>query len=285
MSSAFARPALLCNTASGSFDPALFDRIEAMCRDAGAPLVDVFKLPQDGIPDGSALAAQAIDLLLVWTGDGTVNAAATAAARWDGALLPLPGGTLNLLSKALHGDRPASDILHDVLAGKGWRIRPPIIRCDAGDAYINIVAGPATHWAEVRETMRRDGLIDAGQAVPDAMNAMRNAPGIRVGDDEETWQAVIMTPTKHGIRAEGIRTDGAFDMLQHGIAWLKGDFRDGPSDHLATAATLALGSDAAISLELDGELTALGKAAIFRIASSPIDFVATIRAGDVQATP
>src|SRR3546814_9999791 len=72
------------------------------------------------------------------------------------AILPLPGGTLNLLSKALHGDRPAEDILADALAGRGRRLHPPIVRCDAGDAYITIVAGPATRWAEVRETLRSE---------------------------------------------------------------------------------------------------------------------------------
>ena len=100
MTGLFTRPALVCNSQSGSHDPAIHDAIVEACQAAGAPLVRTFALPDDDIPDAAALRAQGIDLLLVWTGDGTINAAASGAAGWDGAVLPLPGGTLNLLSKA-----------------------------------------------------------------------------------------------------------------------------------------------------------------------------------------
>src|SRR5690606_29276018 len=128
MTHAFSRPALVCNSQSGSHEPAIHDALVAVCAEAGVPLAATFMLPEDEVPAAAALRAQAIDLLLVWTGDGTINAAASKAAGWDGALLPLPGGTLNLLSKILHGDRPAPEILADVLAGKGVRQAIPIIR-------------------------------------------------------------------------------------------------------------------------------------------------------------
>ena len=115
MTSPFSRPALVCNTQSGSHDEAVREQIVELCRDHGVPLVATFALPDDDIPDVAELTRQGIDLLLVWTGDGTINAAAIKAAGWDGAILVLPGGTLNLLSKALHGDRPVTEILADAL--------------------------------------------------------------------------------------------------------------------------------------------------------------------------
>lgn len=275
MTRAFTRPALLCNVRSGSHDPAVRSAIEEACRAAGTPLAATFELPDGDIPDAATLTAKGIDLLLVWTGDGTINAAATAAAGWGGAILPLPGGTLNLLSKALHGDRPAPDILVDALGGKGRRRAIPTVRSAAGEAFITVVAGPATRWAEVRETMRGQGLLEAGLAAPDALEEMMNAPGVRVSGHAGTYPAVILTPTEGGLHAAGILTEGTIDVLRHGLAWLGGDFRDGPSEDIATAETIILESDRPISLEYDGELRETGSPARFGLAASAVDFVTT----------
>lgn len=276
MTRPFSRPALLCNNQSGSHDPAIEAAIADACTAAGAPLIATFTLPDDDIPDGAALRARDIDLLLVWTGDGTINAAAVKAARWDGAILPLPGGTLNLLSKALHGDRPAPDILADVLAGRGRRRPIPTVRSESDEAFITVVAGPATRWAEVRETMRQDGIIEASRAAPEALETMLGAPGVRVAGHEKAYPAVILTPTEAGLRADGILTEGSIDVLRHGLAWLGGDFRDGPSEAVATAETIILESDAPISLEYDGELAETSSPARFALAMSGVDFVATL---------
>jgi len=276
MTRSFSRPALLCNNQSGSHDPAIEAAIADACTAAGAPLIATFTLPDDDIPDGAALRARDIDLLLVWTGDGTINAAAVKAARWDGAILPLPGGTLNLLSKALHGDRPAPEILTDALGGKGRRRPIPTVRSESDEAFITVVAGPATRWAEVRETMRQDGIIEASRAAPEALETMLGAPGVRVAGHEKVYPAVILTPTEAGLRADGILTEGSIDVLRHGLAWLGGDFRDGPSEAVATAETIILESDAPISLEYDGELAETSSPARFALAMSGVDFVATL---------
>ena len=188
----------------------------------------------------------------MWTGDGTINAAATRAAGWDGAILVLPGGTLNLLSKALHGDRPAPEILADALQGKVRRSPIPTIVSNAGTAFITVVAGPATRWAEV----------------PDGT-------GVRIGTDGKAYPAVILTPTPGGIRADGILTEGTGDVLRHGLAWLGGDFRDGPSEPIVTGATVVLESDKPISLEFDGEMADMASPAKFSLGSSAVDFLAT----------
>lgn len=271
----FSRPALVCNTQSGSHDETILEQIIESCRERGAPLAATFALPDDDIPGATELKRQRIDLLLVCTGDGTINAAATQATGWDGAILPLPGGTLNLLSKALHGDRPAPEILADALRGKGRRQPIPTIRSNAGEAFITVVAGPATQWAEVRETMRQDGLIEASRAAPDALDTMMNAPGVNVAGHEQAYPAIILTPTARGIRADGILTEGAADVLRHGLAWLSGDFRDGPSEEIVTSKTIILESSDAIGVEYDGELGEMRSPARFRLGASAADFLAT----------
>ncbi|HWW58201.1 MAG TPA: diacylglycerol kinase family protein [Sphingopyxis sp.] len=275
MTSHFSRPALVCNSQSGSHDEAVLGEITEICRTSGAPLAATFVLPDDEIPDTAELERRGIDLLLVWTGDGTINAAATRAAGWNGAVLPLPGGTLNLLSKELHGDRPVPEILSDALQGNGRRRPVPVIRSDGGDAFITIVAGPATRWAEVRETMRQDGLIEASRSAPDALDEMMNAPGVAVSGHGQAYPAIILTPTAHGIRADGILTEGTADVLRHGLAWLGGDFRDGPSEDIVTGETILLESEAPISLEYDGELGEAKSPASFELGTSAVDFIAT----------
>lgn len=276
MTSPFLRPALVCNSQSGSHDPAIEAAISEACQAAGTPLAATFSLPDDDVPEAATLRAKDIDLLLVWTGDGTINAAATKAAGWDGAVLPLPGGTLNLLSKALHGDRPVPDILADVLGGKARRRPIPTVRSDSGEAFITVVAGPATHWAEVRETMRQDGIIEASRAAPETLETMLNAPGVRAQGHDKAYPAVILTPTEAGVRADGILTEGSIDVLRHGLAWLGGDFRDGPSEEIAIGETIILESEAPISLEYDGELSEIASPARFALGMSKVDFVATI---------
>ena len=271
----FFRPALLCNSQSGSHDESVLEAIAAACREEGAPLTATFTLPDDAIPDATELNRGDIDLLIVWPGDGTINAAARGAAGWGGAILPLPGGTLNLLSKALHGDRPAPDILLDALQGKGHRCPVPMIRSNDGEAFITIVAGPATRWAEVRETMRQEGMIEASRSAPDALDAMMNAPGVRIAGQDRDWPAIILTPTPHGIRADGIVAEGSADVLRHGLAWLGGDFRDGPTEAIASEEMIILEGETPISLEYDGELKETESPARFALGTSAVDFIAT----------
>jgi diacylglycerol kinase family enzyme len=275
MTRAFHRPALICNSQSGSYDEAVHRQLVEACRAAGVPLAATVALPDDDLPDAEALRAQDIDLLAVWTGDGTINAAATRCAGWPGAVLPLPGGTLNLLSKQLHGDRPAADILTDALGGKGRRAPIPTVRSATREAFITVVAGPATRWAEVRETMRQQGLIEASRDAPEAIDAMLNAPGVRIGGDGKSYPAIVLTPTRRGLRADGVVVDGSADVLRHGLAWLGGDFRDGPSEELAQGETIVLESESPISLEYDGELDEIAAPARFAIGQSAVDFIAT----------
>ena len=123
--------------------------------------------------------------------------------------------------------------------------------------------------------MRQEGLIEASRAAPDALDTMLNAPGVRVMGHGQAYPAIILTPTEAGLRADGILTEGTADVLRHGLAWLGGDFRDGPSEEIAVSETIILESDAAISLEFDGELADMPSPARFGLGISAVDFLVT----------
>lgn len=288
----FHRPIMVCNAQSGSHDPEMETQLGEILRAAGRPFVHSIHLPDDDVPSRDMLEAHEADLLVIWTGDGSIRAAAQKIDGWDGAILPLPGGTLNLLSKKLHGDRDPVDILRDVVSDHAMRRSIPILRgnahslADVGSgrssgerddsiALITILAGPATRWAEVRETLRQDGIISATRGAPDAVNAMLNAPGVRVAGHAGEHSAVILTPLADGIDAHGILAEGAMDLLRHGLAWLGGDFRDGPSQFITKAAELCLESDRPISIEFDGELTEHPSPLFVRLGHSATDFLST----------
>src|SRR3546814_3850407 len=78
---AIARPALVCNSQSGSHDETLRETIAEHCRAADAQLAATFALPEADLPDAAALTEAGIDALLGWTGDGTNNAPASRADR------------------------------------------------------------------------------------------------------------------------------------------------------------------------------------------------------------
>lgn len=82
----------ITNAASGSFDEAAVGRV--------ADTLGVTRqliVPDDDLADANAAAAAERTVLL--TGVGTVSAAVDALEGWAGALLVLPGGTINLLAR------------------------------------------------------------------------------------------------------------------------------------------------------------------------------------------
>jgi len=275
MTDRFTHPALLYNLRSGSSDGAIVERLTELCARHGAPIAATFALPDGDIPTPAALAAAGADLLIVLSGDGTVNAAAAALERWDGALLPLPGGTLNLFHKRLHGDRSPEEILQDALAGRARRVHPPTIGCDAGRAYIGVIVGPTTAWAEVREQFRQLSLAGLAETIPGAIDATLYGDGVSIRGSDESFQAINLTPEDDRILAEGLITDSAGSILRHGIAWLAGDFREGPSVDLSEQRSVVIEGKGRIGLLLDGEPAELPSGATYRLEASPLAFLAT----------
>ena len=58
---------------------------------------------------------QNLDVLIVFGGDGTIRTAAGACAEKGLYLIPLPGGTMNMLPRALYGDVAWEEALKNTL--------------------------------------------------------------------------------------------------------------------------------------------------------------------------
>ena len=108
---------LVSNERSGSTTSEAVETLEQACSRHGLAIERSGVFPNDALPDAAALAG--FDVLVVHGGDGTTNAAIRAAYGWDGAVLTLPGGTMNLIALRLHGEADAHTIVQRFCRRRG----------------------------------------------------------------------------------------------------------------------------------------------------------------------
>lgn len=262
------------NPQSGSFDADLLDLIVTRLAESGHPVARIVKIGDDELPN--AAAVRGVTRIIVMTGDGTVSALHESLKGWDGELLVLPGGTMNLLERALHGEVETQEIITALIEDRLTPVQVPIIVAPGLTALSGIFAGPTTAWGDVREQMRNLDVAGLAETVPKAIAATLGEESVSADSVEGSFPAFYLQPASGGIRLIGVRADGPGDLLAHGWAWLSGDFRDGPSDHLGTLPEVTIhGSEAGgnLSLLVDGEKSETADPAQFRAAHSDIRFL------------
>ena len=110
-------------------------------------------------------------MLVVLGGDGTIRTAANLCAECGAVLVPLPGGTMNMLPKALYGLVKWEAALANTLAEPTLRqVSGGMVGTEA--FYCAAILGAPTLWADVREALRHWRL---GEAVTGALKALRRS--------------------------------------------------------------------------------------------------------------
>lgn len=216
---------LISNAQSGSTSDSGCAAIEAICHERGLDLVRHSRFPDEYIPDEADLAAERIDTVVLFAGDGTINACLCALATWEGAILILPGGTMNLLAKALHGDREPAQIVHAAHAAP-VRVARPYIEAGSSRAFVAVILGPAAHWAEVREAARK-GVYN--RLFRFAVRAWRRTFGqaVRVtgvAGMQRGYQAIFVSPEETGMTVAAVDARDWRTILDLGWEWLRGDW-------------------------------------------------------------
>jgi hypothetical protein len=272
---------LVCNPTSGSNDDAAVDAVAQAFAQAGLDLARIVRFPDDPAPGPADLDEAGVDLLAVFGGDGTTHSIVAAAHCWGGALLVLPGGTMNLLSKRMHGDVPAPEIVAR-LAGGAWRTtRPNIIRSRHGIGLTGALAGPGTVWNEVREAMRSVNLLEFVATAREAISQSANGPKVMCAEvdcgREDGYAAIAVVPHEDGLEANGFYAESLGDYAGQGIALLNRNFRDGPHDALGrhTRLRLVCPSGERMGLLIDGEPFDGGSEEIFELGPCEVDLVTT----------
>ena len=154
---ALGRVVVLVNPLSGSVGPRAYGEVKDILADYDCE-AEVVELVGSTLPDQvEAALASKPDVLFVLAGDGTARAVASRAGA-DGPLIaPLPGGTMNMLPKALYGTTDWQAALRDALEnGRAQTVSGGIVEGEA--FYCAAIFGSPALWAPAREAMRTGKL-------------------------------------------------------------------------------------------------------------------------------
>ncbi|WP_179505759.1 MULTISPECIES: diacylglycerol kinase family protein [unclassified Sphingomonas] len=271
---------LVVNPASGSNSEAAVAALTAALAEGGHAPTRVLRLPADELPTRAALEAANVATLAIFTGDGTVNAQVALLHGWEGAVLVLPGGTQNLLAKALHGDADAPAIAARLGRGELRRTRRSAVKTSAGDALVEVLAGPGATWADVREGVRDMDLSSIASALGEAVRSTAGGAAVSVSEPPlgkpEGYRAVRMDADDGTLTLDGYDAQDWADLAAHGVSMLvKRDFRQGPHEELGQADAVVCTSREPIALMIDGERRDGATQEEFRCITLPVEFLAS----------
>jgi len=282
------RPSRLClvsNVKSGSNDAETLDRLAALLVTPDTELALHVCFPDDPLPTPAELDTAGIGTLVVFTGDGTLKATLDALAGWGGAVLVLPGGTMNLLFHRLHGEASSEEVIAALHAGTLHRVQPKVIRCSAGHAYAGLLAGPGTAWNQVREAMRDADVVEIASGTMAAMAETLAAPGVACTTPplgrSEGYPLLLLDPHDDGIVLTAFHAEEPGEYLAQAWALLRRNFREGPHEELgkAPAVTLEGFEGEPFGLLLDGEPAEACTADRFELVRCQVDLLASVPHG------
>lgn len=213
----------ITNPNSGSASREACNALEALFEERGLALAGRTVFPNASIPSADDLVD--VDTVVLFAGDGTINAVLCRLADWDGAFLILPGGTMNLLAKALHGDAEPAAIVH-AAHEDGRRVALPCVEAGPHRAFVGLILGPAAHWGHAREAVRKKRI---GRVLAAIRSAWRRTfgKGIRVTGVpgmRGRYQAVFVAPAPDALEVAAIDARDWAAIAELGWNWLTGDW-------------------------------------------------------------
>lgn len=275
------RVTILVNPLSGGVGPQAAAEAEALLSvyDFEAT-VTTLEGPRIAEQIGEALAAKP-DVLFVLAGDGTARSVATRAGAKGPLIAPLPGGTMNMLPKALYGTGDWKLALKRALeegapqAVSGGEVEGEAFYCAA------ILGSPAL-WAPAREAMRTGKLKLAWLY---SRRALRRAFSGHIrfsldgGVRRRAEALVLISPMISkamdepvGLEAAAMTTSDAAQAFALAARALFDDWRHDPNVTTQPARKIAVLARSRIPAVIDGEPMLLGREA--RITFLPRAFIA-----------
>jgi diacylglycerol kinase family enzyme len=268
---------VLINTSSGSYDSESEQKMLSILTGAGVVEPKVWCGEAKEMERFFAEAAgQKLEVLIVLGGDGTIRTAAEACAEKGSCLIPLPGGTMNMLPRALYGNVSWEESLKKTLTA-------PSIKVLSGGRVANkrffiaaIVGAPAL-WTQPRESMREGNIADAIKKGSVAFRRMFETKVqylISGGAKGETEAVALICPliseemsdSEQALEAAIIDVESAAEVIGLATTAAFGKWRDDRNILLTKTKRVNVQSSKEIPAALDGEKVNLG-------GSAEIDFV------------
>ena len=260
------RVVVLVNPLSGSVGPRAAAEVERIMADypCEAEVIELVGETMDA-QINTALATSP-DVLFVLAGDGTARAAASKAGPQGPLVAPLPGGTMNMLPKALYGTTDWKAALRNTLeTGTAQCVSGGTVEGQA--FYCAGIFGSPALWAPAREAMRTGKL---GLAWTYGRRALRRAFSgkIRVeldgGRPRRSEALALISPMISraldepvGLEAAAMNPADASEAFRLAATALFSDWRQDASVVTKPAKKIRIKARSRIPAVLDGEPTLL----------------------------
>lgn len=258
------------NPLAGSVGPSALAEMQALLADHGLTAQVRASEPHDLAKTLQLALDHSPDLLIVLAGDGTARAACEMAGEQGPLVAPLPGGTMNLLPKALYGARDWKTALVDSLT-EGVARDVSGGEINGRRFFVGAMLGWPALWARAREAAREGQLHLAWRRT---QSAWRRAFTGHVhfaldGHSAEKADAVsLMCPlVSRGMQVEtaievaALNPAGLKDALRVGIRALVGDalgdWRDDPAVDMGSCRQARVWTRGELPAWMDGEPTKL----------------------------
>jgi diacylglycerol kinase family enzyme len=287
------RVVAVMNTSSGGWDAAAADQTHAIFHGAGLPDAQIVLADPSQIEAALASAIASADVVVVLGGDGTIRTAAEQCGAAGRLILPLPGGTMNMLPKALYGQRLWREALTDTLAD------PLIHDVSGGKAgehafFVAALLGAPTLWAEAREAIRAAHPIEAAKrAMAAARRSFSEPLAYQFGDTlRGSAEAVavvcpliskVMREDERSLEAAARDPVTAGEAVRLGIHALFDDWRDDPKVSRAKVKRVSVEARGRVPVILDGERVRMSRRVVIDFV--PVAFRALVPAGFEAAPP
>jgi len=262
----------IINTSSGGCDSGSEAELLNVFQDAGVTNCKTWCGQADQMERSFAeAAAHKLDVLIVLGGDGTIRTAAGACSRRGMYLLPVPGGTMNMLPRALYGDVSWKNALKNTLAHPVTKVLSGG-RVEDNQFFVAAIVGVPALWAETRESIREGDIVDAIKTGAVAFQGMF-ATKIQYSISSETKGeaeviAVIcpliseqMSESEQALETAVINLENAAELIRFATAAAVGKWRDGGNISLSKTTRVTVQSTTDIPIFLDGERVKIGKKA------------------------
>lgn len=256
------RITVLVNPLSGSVGPKAIGELEAILADY--PLAyDVVSL-EDGDFDAQVEKAFSTkpDVVFVLAGDGTAGTVASKAGPLGPLVAPLPGGTMNMLPKALYGTSDWKQALRTALE-EGVTLPVSGGMVEGRAFFCAAILGSPALWAPAREAIRTGKIKKAWLY---ARRALRRAFSGRLrysldgADRRKTEALVLISPMISAAMDEPVGLEAAaMDPMDTGEAFrlaataLFSDWRLDPSVSTKPARRIEASGRSKIPAVVDGE--------------------------------